>query len=141
MKTIKYTLDTMQDAVKLLDESMRNCNIITFVGSLGAGKTTLISTYLKGKGVKKPVTSPTFAYMNIYHGKHNETYIHFDLYRLDAVDQFITAGFDEYLHYPNATVFIEWPEVIEPILSTMPHCKVHIEYADDKRILTVEKHG
>lgn len=95
---------------------MHNQRIFTFKGPLGAGKTTLIKQILKKFGVGSIITSPTFAYVNTYKSKHNKTFHHFDLYRLDNLESFISLGFDEYLHDKDAYCFIEWPEIITDIL-------------------------
>ena len=66
-------------------------------------------------------------------------FYHFDLYRLKNLDEFLSAGFDEYLYDQDAIVFIEWPEIIEPILGS-GSCLVKIDYNSDakKRLLNLE---
>ncbi len=140
MAEVIYSLSDLESTAQQLNTLLDGCNIITFTGPLGAGKTTLIRALLQAHGVTDMITSPTFSYMNVYTGKDNKRFIHFDLYRLDNLDQFIAAGFDEYLQHPGATVLIEWPEIIKPLLMNMPHCHLTIDYLDDKRKLTVEKH-
>ncbi len=140
MPQLIYGLDSLESAAQQLNVWLNGCNIITFTGPLGAGKTTLVRALLQTQGVTDMITSPTFSYMNVYTGKDSKRFIHFDLYRLDNIDQFIAAGFDEYLQYPGATVLIEWPEIIESLLMKMPHCRVIIDYIKDKRKLVVEKH-
>lgn len=136
-----YSLKDLDLVAYELIKTVSSCGIIIFTGSLGAGKTTLIRALLRAQGVTDVITSPTFSYMNIYKGKDNVRFIHFDLYRLDNFDQFIAAGFDEYLQLPEATVFIEWPEIIADLLDKIPHCHVHIDYLGDTRKLIVEKHA
>ncbi len=97
---------------------LKDYSILTFTGPLGAGKTTLIREILHQSGVADHVTSPTFGYVKSYVGTHGHCFYHFDLYRIDSVDSFINAGFDEYLMQKNCTCLIEWPEVIEPLLET-----------------------
>jgi len=92
-------------------------NIFTLYGPMGAGKTTLIKEILRQFGVTQTVISPTFGYVNTYHGNNNQIFYHFDLYRLGSVNEFIEAGFDEYFAQPNAFVIIEWPELIESLLT------------------------
>ena len=140
MAELIYRLDNLESTAQQLNALLDGCNVIIFTGPLGAGKTTLIRALLQAHGVTEMITSPTFSYMNMYTGQHNKRFIHFDLYRLDTLDQFIAAGFDEYLQYPGATVLIEWPEIIESLLTNMPHCHLAIDYLDDKRKLMVEKH-
>lgn len=111
-----YSKDQIGDIVEKLKELLAQCHVMTFTGSLGAGKTTLISNLVRSLGTKDQVNSPTFTYVNIYTLPDGKKIYHFDLYRIETIDQFIEAGFDEYLHVPNSWVLIEWPAVIEPLL-------------------------
>lgn len=104
-------------------------HIFTFSGSLGAGKTTLVQHMLKELGVSEPTQSPTYTYVCSYTAADGRRLYHFDLYRLNSLDEFIQAGFDEYLHNENALCLIEWPEIIKPLLDDLA-CNVHIEYVD-----------
>lgn len=126
---ILYTVDTIKNVVEALDGLKTRSHIFALTGSLGAGKTTLAQSLCRFWGVSEPVTSPTFAYMNIYKGVDDLVVYHFDLYRIESVDAFLYAGFDEYLSIPNSRVIIEWPEVIEPILKNSV-CFVHLNYID-----------
>ena len=110
-------------------------SIFTFTGPLGAGKTTMIKVILRQCGITQPVTSPTFGYVNSYQAP-DKVFNHFDLYRIASIDEFVSAGFDEYLHRPDNVCFIEWPQVIYELLKS-PEMKpqvVHIKisYADDE---------
>lgn len=121
-----------QELVKLMDRYQ----IITFTGPLGAGKTSLIRAILELKGVTQTVTSPTFTYVNLYENEQGQLFYHFDLYRIETLESFISAGFNEYLYAPNSRVLIEWPEVIMPLL-TESVCHCVIDYHDSKRIITI----
>lgn len=92
--------------------------IVSLFGELGAGKTTLIKGLTSG-AIGCPevhVSSPTFAYLNIYSGTREvrELY-HFDLYRLSGSEDFIGMGFDEFLD-AGGICCIEWAERIAPLL-------------------------
>lgn len=134
-----YNIEQLDQVAKQLNKIIESCTIITFVGPLGAGKTTLIRALLQARGVTDIVTSPTFSYVNTYIG-HGTRFFHFDLYRLEDVHQFIAAGFDEYLQHPNSVVFIEWPEIISSLLEHLHYCQVSIDYMNNNRLLTVKKY-
>lgn len=126
----------MDKAVDFLYRYMDTCRLFTFEGSLGSGKTTLIRELLKRYGIQKGVTSPTFNLLNVYENERRQTFYHFDLYRINSVQDFLASGFDEYWNMPNSWVFIEWPEVIDVLLAKKDHCKVKIDYQKtDRRLL------
>ena len=99
----------------------------TLTGDLGAGKTTFTQYFCKKLGVEDAVTSPTFSLVNeyIYIGAENRErqFHHLDLYRLENIDEALQIGIEDYL-YDDEYCFIEWPEVIAPLL---PEDTVHIK--------------
>jgi len=129
-KNFTYNLDEIEKVVAYLKQMFSFCRIFSFYGPLGAGKTTLIRELLRDCGVQGPITSPTFTYLNVYKNAQRQKFYHFDLYRLSKVNDFLEAGFDEYLSDKDGICFVEWPEVIEPILKSDKNnvCRVHIEY-------------
>ncbi len=134
-----YTLDTLDVLVELLYRRMAVCPVFTFTGPLGAGKTTLIKRLLARCGVKEVVTSPTFTYVTVYTNDQGQTFYHFDLYRLKTLADFSQAGFEEYLYEPNSWAFVEWPEIIMPLL-TQGACHVSIDYSSEtERLIAVSK--
>ena len=122
-----YTLENLAAIVDELYGLKQKCKIFTLTGDLGAGKTTLVKALLKRFGVHEPVTSPTFSYVNTYTNAQNEKLHHFDLYRLSNSDEFLHAGFDEFLYEPHSWVFIEWPAIVEPLLQHSV-CKIVLDY-------------
>jgi len=92
--------------------------------------TTIIRELLRSWGVKAPITSPTFNYVNAYQNAKGEHFYHFDLYRIESLEEFVESGFDEYLYAPDSWVLIEWPDVIEALLKEHV-CAVSIEQAKD----------
>lgn len=135
-KTIIFGKDQIDAVARELVELMKTCKVFTFTGPLGAGKTTLIQEMLRQKGVQEPVTSPTFAYLNIYENNKHERFFHFDLYRIATLEDFLAAGFDEYLYAPDSWTFIEWPA---PIISLIDKkvCHCELSYENDKRKITI----
>ena len=131
-----YNHDQVDNVATRLYQLLDTCPIMTFTGPLGAGKTTLIREILKKVGIKEQVTSPTFNYVNVY--KHEDKhYYHFDLYRIKSLDSFCESGFDEYLYSPKSNVFIEWPDIIMPLLDHSA-CHFTIDYHENEnRIINV----
>lgn len=135
----KITKDQVSLVAKELCALMPEIKIFTFSGPLGAGKTTLVQNILREIGITEPITSPTYTYVNVYRLK-GITFYHFDLYRLNSLDDFIQAGFDEYLYQPDSYCFIEWPEIIENLIEK-DSCKVIIDYdTEDSRFVIVKKY-
>lgn len=117
MKIKEFTLNQIEQLVqKDLLPSFDRYTIIALYGPLGIGKTTIVKEILKQCNIQEQVTSPTFGYVNTYTNSDGDHFNHFDLYRITTLEQFIHAGFDEYLSSTKTTSFIEWPEVIEPLL-------------------------
>ncbi len=117
-KNLTYMLSDIDHiVVKELLPIVQGSTILLLYGQLGAGKTTLIKALTKQLGILDNVSSPTFSYVNVYKNiKTGLTINHFDLYRLNCVDEFIDQGFDEWLTHKDTLTIIEWPAVIEPLL-------------------------
>ena len=96
-----------------LGNLLREGDILCLNGDLGAGKTTLTKSIGLGLGVYDYITSPTFALINEYTGKI--PVYHFDVYRLENVEELYDLGFDEYF-YGKGVCIIEWAEKIERLL-------------------------
>ena len=95
--------------------------VLCLAGDLGAGKTLFVKAAAKALGVDEAVTSPTFTLVNVYQGRL--PVYHFDLYRLEMVEQLTDIGFDEYLH-GEGVCLIEWPDAF---LAAMPEQYLWIE--------------
>ena len=52
--------------------------------------------------------------MNQYQGKYSVN--HFDLYRINNINELYDIGFEEYLDLNNSITFIEWADLIPEIL-------------------------
>lgn len=137
--TIIYTLDQLPAVVHDIKKLINDTRVITLTGDLGAGKTTLVRMLLQSYGVEQAVTSPTFSYLNLYQNGEGLTFYHFDLYRIDTLDDFVQAGFAEYLYQPNTICLIEWPTVIAELLSEYDTMHIRIDFHNDmnERQLTI----
>lgn len=101
---------------------------IAFYGEIGAGKTTFIKAICVLLGVEDYVSSPTFALVNEYVAGQERVF-HLDLYRLHNIQEALDIGIEDYLYSPF-WCFIEWPELIEPLLPEET-VRVKIEALED----------
>ena len=99
-------------------------DLLAFYGELGAGKTCFIQGISKGLEVKDYVTSPSFTIINEYQGKI--PIYHFDLFRLNNIEEIFELGYEEYFYGEGLTV-IEWAEKIEKLLPKN-HLKIDIKF-------------
>lgn len=127
--TIKKGTSEQSDALEMLNErgeavsaleilrAVEPHRVLAFDGQMGAGKTTFIKKLCEEMGTVDVVNSPTFAIVNVYDVERpyrGEVY-HFDCYRLKDIREAMDFGAEEYLYSGNYC-FIEWPEMIEPLL-------------------------
>ncbi len=89
--------------------------LFAFYGKMGSGKTTFIKALCERFQVVDYVTSPTFALINVYETKQAQEIFHFDFYRIKSMDELFDLGYEEYF-FSDKYCFIEWPELIEPLL-------------------------
>ena len=135
-----FLLDEKNTQVSALDILRRTepHRVFAFEGQMGAGKTTFIKKLCEEMGSTDIVNSPTFAIVNVYDVEQpyrGEVY-HFDCYRLKDLREAIDLGAEEYLYSGNYC-FIEWPEMIEPLL---PEDTVYVRIVpqpNGDRLLTV----
>ena len=114
-------------------------SVICLIGDLGAGKTTMTQSLAKSLEVDDYITSPTFTIVNEYEGRL--PLYHFDVYRLEDVDEFYAIGGDEY--FSKGICIIEWGELISDAL---PSDFVHISFEksdvdDNSRVLHITTYG
>lgn len=111
-------LDELPGAAKDFMESIGNATVVAFHGEMGAGKTTFIRELCRQMGVEEDtaVNSPSFSIINEYRSDTSGALIyHFDLYRLESLDEALEIGIEDYLE-SGAFCLIEWPDIIEPLL-------------------------
>ncbi len=105
----------VEETVKVAFEYAKTLNkgdIVLLSGDLGAGKTAFV------KGVAEyfnlgEVTSPTYAYLNVY----GDFIYHYDCYRLSCGEDAEMLGLTDYFGGDNICL-IEWSENIKDVLPT-----------------------
>lgn len=132
---LKYTINDLDKIVETLLNNSAN-KIILFHGAMGVGKTTLIKALVKAIGSTDEVQSPTYSLVNEYQLPDTSIF-HFDLYRVNTIDELYNFGFEEYL-LEDHWVFIEWPELA---MEFMPEniTNVFLELTpDESRKITIK---
>jgi tRNA threonylcarbamoyladenosine biosynthesis protein TsaE len=79
--------------------------VLSLEGGLGVGKTLIAKGICAGLGVADEVTSPSFVLAEEYAGAF--PVLHFDLYRLDSVDEVARIGLFDAIDGRNV-VIVEW---------------------------------
>ncbi len=105
--------------------------VVSLIGNLGAGKTTLTKGIVEGLGIAQAedVSSPTYTLVHEY-GDPVRVY-HVDLYRLDTVEQVQGLGLDELFERP-ALVLVEWGDRF-PQLLPPGHFQIELTYLNEDR--------
>ncbi len=133
------SLTELEQAAQLFFEFAGTRRKVIFYGDIGTGKTTFIQTICRQLGVREAVVSPTFALVNEYsyldtNGQEQLVY-HLDLYRLKKLQEALDIGIEEML-YDDRYCFVEWPELIEPLLpEDVVRIKLTIEENSTRKIL------
>lgn len=125
----------LAEAARQFVAAMGKSKVFAFYGPMGAGKTTFIKAICEAMGVKDVINSPTFAIVNEYQDGEGRPVYHFDFYRLKKAAEAYDIGFEDYVYSGNVC-FMEWPEIIEPLL---PDDVVRVtieEQPDGSRIVT-----
>jgi tRNA threonylcarbamoyladenosine biosynthesis protein TsaE len=122
-------LASLQQTAKQLLDLATGTRIWLIQGDMGAGKTTLIKYICGLLEVEDLVSSPTFSIINEYKSAAEPIY-HFDFYRVKTLQEALQAGVEDYF-YSGHYCFIEWPELIKPVLPKS-YLNLNIEVAQDE---------
>ena len=133
------TLEALPEAAEQFVALMGDETVYAFKGEMGAGKTTFIRQLCRALGVEEDLAnSPSFSIINEYRSDTTaELMYHFDLYRLETVEEALEIGVEDYFD-SGALCFLEGPERIEPLL---PDDTVVVDLKvndDESRTLTVD---
>jgi tRNA threonylcarbamoyladenosine biosynthesis protein TsaE len=82
-------------------------DVIALKGDLGAGKTSFARAFIRARGGREPVPSPTFTLAQVYE-LDDATVWHFDFYRLRTSEEAWELGIED--AFSGGIALIEWPE-------------------------------
>ena len=131
MKLISKSQSQTEEIAFEYAKTLSRGDVVLLKGDLGAGKTHFVKGVARYFGLDG-VTSPTYAYLNVY----GEFIYHYDCYRLSCGEDALMLGLTDYFNGDNIC-FIEWSENIEDVLPE--NCKtVTIEkLSDTERKITL----
>ncbi len=132
---ISHSAEETEKFAQKLAKTLKAGDILLYEGDLGAGKTTFTKGIASALGITETVTSPTFALVNEYSG--SIPLFHFDLYRINSVDDLYAIGFFDYLDR-GGIIAAEWSENIPELENELENVvKVRIEKLseNERRIL------
>jgi tRNA threonylcarbamoyladenosine biosynthesis protein TsaE len=98
--------------------------VVFLEGDLGAGKTSLVRSVLRGLGYEGKVKSPTYTLVEVY-AISRLNFHHFDFYRFNEPEEYLDAGLDESF-LGDGLRFVEWPDKAGMYL---PQADLHISLA------------
>lgn len=102
---------------------------------MGAGKTTLIKSIVKVLSSNDEVSSPTFSIVNEYESL-NESIYHFDLYRIENIEEAYNFGIEDYID-SNNWIIVEWPNLIESLVDNYDRVFIN-KNEDNSRTIRLE---
>ncbi len=115
-----------------LSKCLKTGDVITFKGTLGAGKTEFCRSLIHALGYAEDVPSPTFNLVQIYEppieDQETPAVWHMDLYRLEEPEEIFELGIEE--GFDTAISLIEWPDRMGKYLP-QDHLKINLSVADD----------
>ena len=116
-----------------IGEDLTDGSLVSLVGPLGSGKTTLAKGIAKGLLITEVVTSPSYLLARTYEGRL--TLHHIDAYRISSLVEFAEVGLDAYLPPERGVSVVEWPERIEGLVERSDvHVKIETLEAGARRV-------
>ena len=104
----------MEDIGIDLARDLKDGDLVSLVGPLGAGKTTLTKGIAKGLLITDLVVSPSYLLAREYTGRLQLH--HIDAYRLSSMNELAEVGLDALLPPEAGVSVVEWPERIDGLV-------------------------
>ena len=92
------TIESLPEVSRQLLDAFPDSRVFALYGKMGAGKTTLIRELCRTLGVTGEVQSPTFSIINEYKTLSDDSVFHFDLYRINKIEELFDIGYEEYMY-------------------------------------------
>ncbi|MBE5749500.1 MAG: tRNA (adenosine(37)-N6)-threonylcarbamoyltransferase complex ATPase subunit type 1 TsaE [Clostridiales bacterium] len=127
MEYISNSQKQTEDIAFEYAKTLKKGDVVILEGDLGAGKTAFVKGVAKYFGLDG-VTSPTYAYLNVY----GEFIYHYDCYRLSCGEDAERLGLTDYFNGDNICL-IEWAENIEDALPSSVKKVTILKTAEEER--------
>jgi tRNA threonylcarbamoyladenosine biosynthesis protein TsaE len=111
---IAHSAAEMEEIGVGLSPELSDGMVVSVVGPLGVGKTTLVKGIAKGLLITAVVVSPSYLLAREYHGRL--TLHHLDAYRLETLSELAEVGLDQLLPPEDGVTIVEWPDRIDGIV-------------------------
>ncbi len=107
---------------------LKSKKVMALYGSMGAGKTTLVSELVHQLGGNSTTSSPSYA---IHHQYETSCGLlnHFDFYRINHLSEAYYLGAED-IFFSGEMCVVEWPEKVEPLFPEVV-VKISIEVNGD----------
>jgi tRNA threonylcarbamoyladenosine biosynthesis protein TsaE len=113
LKVVSKSAEQTYKLGEALGKTLQQGDIICLTGDLGAGKTAFTKGIGAGLDIQEFITSPTYTIINEYDGRI--PLFHFDVYRLEGVEEMYELGYEEYF-FGDGAVVVEWADIVQDII-------------------------